>query len=812
MQYNPQYCTIVVRNTDGSGYLRQFETLAEAKDAYASISASGASVYLYQPPTKSLADGDASAPPPPPISSNESEVVESGVTRSPFAFTSIDNIAVQTMSKVGCVVGKVTDADGQEVFASIYPRYIFQENGVTVDEKLGEMNTNGCYLPNGFKIERTSNQNVYSQVQVLNSLDYGGGVYGPYYEVWSLLGWSREYVIANGDGTTRVDNTIGIPHTTPQGGFDKIEWEFYQNGDTPYKLTSDINFSNWVKVGQPIPNGRYLVTYKVPPSDDIHSGYWIASIINAETSPKVKWVFEPVEPDQPPPPPCSVTRKTTNPITGAQEDDCDPDVIYPFSVEENCEPPVTVIIEGQSVTLGTNTKKGMDNGYGNVVWGPCSGMIYVPNGTLVLSGTDLNYFSDGQGSVYSESKNPNSCDPDGTLISQTTEPILVQIGIDSYQVGYHYENTVANGNCGTRLELGTEYISNGTYITQFEGSNYYSNGTGGVYSCQESGTLISSFQNPALIMITQIDTMAQVGTYPSNTYADGSCGQYSTDGDITYYSSGTQIASGGGYNFFSNGEGGYYSEQITCDAYGTYLSGTSSDLTVYISEIGSSYTAGSYSESTYADGNCGTYTESSNSWYMSGTQIASDSSNNYFSDGNSGYYYEPISNNCDAYGTYVSGNNSDATIYISEIGSNYTAGSNYESTYADGNCGTYTESGTSWYSYGTYITNGNGYNFYSDGNGGYYSESDGSGGGSSCDAYGTYINGDSQTNYTYISELEGNYENGYSYNSTYADGNCGTYTESGTYYKPYGEVIAYSNDNMQSYNSDRNGSYYVNNL
>ena len=143
MQYRPQYCTIVVRNEDGGGYLRQFRTLAEAKAAYASISASGTAVYLYQPPTRSLASFEAGSnlqeydnfttygggsqvlfqgkvyqlnnfigaagygptthaslwtevtsftpPNTPPISSTGSAVVENGVTRSPFSFLPSQN-------------------------------------------------------------------------------------------------------------------------------------------------------------------------------------------------------------------------------------------------------------------------------------------------------------------------------------------------------------------------------------------------------------------------------------------------------------------------------------------------------------------------------------------------------------------------------------------------------------------------------------------------------------------------------------------------------------------------------------------------
>lgn len=773
MQYNPQYCTIVVRNTDGSGYLRQFKTLAEAKDAYASISASGAAVYLYQPPTKSLASFEAGAnvpdynngitygtgdqvkfqgkvyqlnnfigaagytpashpnqwteitsftpPSVPPISSTGSPVVENGVTRNPFTFNQNDNVVTQTMSKVGCVIGSIVDADGQQAFGSVYPRYIFQENGVTVDEKLGDINTNGCYYPNGFRIEFNGQQDIYFSVQTLNSLDYSGSVYGPYYEVSSLLGWSRDYVVANGDGTTSIEATVGIPWNRQQN-FNIIEWEFYQNGDTPYSASGNIDFSNWVKIGQPIPNGSYLVTYKVPPDDNIHSGYWIASIINADSSPKVKWVFEPVEPDQPPPPPCSITKKVRNPVSGVVDDECDPDVIYPFTVEENCEPPLTVELEGQTVTLGTNKKTGMDNGYGDVVWGPCSGMVYVANGTLVLSGTDLNYFSDGEGSYYTEDKNPNPCDSSGTVISNEQEDITVNINGSTYTVGFSYERTVADGNCGSSLEVGSEYLPNGTLITEDSDNKYYSNGIGGYYAEPITPEITGYEGEEEYITVAGSSVVSRTRTRPQ--YSNNTVGEWS---EWNYTPNGTFYTSDESYNYYANGSGGYYSEpkQQQCDPSGTYISGTTSTAPVYISELSANYDAGTSYENTYADGICGTYNESGTNWNPYGTYIINGSGYNFYSDGMGGYYAESdgSSPSCDSYGTYYSGNSYDATVYINELGSSYTAGSSYESTYADGNCGSYTEYGTSWYEYGYLIATDGSNNYFSDGNGSYYSQS-----------------------------------------------------------------------------------------
>lgn len=865
MQYNPQYCTIVVRNTDGSGYLRQFKTLAEAKDAYASISASGASVYLYQPPTRSLASFEAgegipdynngttygtgdkvkfqgkvyqlinfigaagydpaayanlwtevtSFTPPsiPPISSTASPVVENGVTRNPFTFNEEENSNPTKMTKVGCEIVQETEADGNLTFCAIYPKYRYTlQDGTVISEELGEKNTNGCYYPAGFKIKFLSFGESFREVKILNSLDFGGTVYGPYYQVDTYMGSENAYEVADGSGGKVTQVFISVREK--QG--DLYVDRYFQDGDTPYK-TSDASFSSgiWMEAGQPIPNGNYLVTYKVTGDERIHSGIWNVSIENADSSPRGKWVFTPQEPDQPPPPPCSILRKVTNPITGSVEDECDPDVVYPFTVEENCEPPVTVDLEGQTITLGTNKKTGMDNGYGDVVWGPCSGMIYVPNATLILSGESLNYFSDGQGSYYTEDKNPNPCDSAGTVISSEQTDITVQINGSTYTVGYSYERTVADGNCGSTVEVGSEYVPSGTEITQDETNIYYSDGAGGYYAepivnCDAYGTFISSSNTgSATVYVSELNANYAIGETVENTYADGSCGSY-TESVVNYYSSGTQIASDSTSNYLSNGTGGYYSEPITnCDSYGTYVSGENTgDLTVYVSELLNSYTVGNTYNNTYADGSCGTYTESGSNYYSYGTQIASDGTNyNFFSDGNGGYYSEPIQS-CDTAGTYISSNSGNSEVYIIEIGSYYVLGTYIENIYADGNCGTYGESSNEWYPYGTNITNANGYNFFSNGSGGYYSESDGTGGGGGgCDSYGTYISGTSSDATIYISELQSYYTGGTYTESVYADGSCGTYTEGSTSWSSYGTFI--TSDGSNNYYTDGSGSYYI---
>jgi hypothetical protein len=562
MKYRPQYCTIVVRNTDGSGYLRQFRTLSEAKDAYASISESGASVYLYQPPTRSLASFEA---------------------------------------------------------GSNVPDY---NNGVTYG---------------------TGDQVKFQ---------------GKIYQLNNFIGAAGYTPASHPNQWTEV--TSFTPPNTPP--ISSTGSEITENGITrsPFSFTAQQNLAN------------------------------------------------------------------------------------SFSVEENCEEPLTVIIDSQLFVLGTNKKNGVNNGYGEIIWGPCSGMVYLSNGTQFYQNSEFKYYSNGSGGYYTETLNPDN-------------------------------------------------------------------------PCSESGTTISSSQKTHQLYIVEIDSYADVGNYIEYVFADGNCGEYTVNGEIQYYSSGTQIASNTAYNFLSNGMGGYYSEPKYCAPYGEYISTEFGGwLTVYISELNSSYNAGSSSIVTYADGYCGTYTSTTDSWNSYGTFITSDSSYNYYSNGSGGYYSEYVGggNNCDSYGTWLEGSNSDIVVN-NPCGGTWTVGQSTYSVYADGNCGTYSESGNNYYSYETYLGNCNDYNYYSDGNGSYRQ---GEYTGSYPSAGTPTGNTSSGTNYLDINGVQ--YENG-TYSATeFHDGSGGYYLGDYQYsYTSYGHYFGsqsyYDWSNMYDvytyYYSDGMGGYYQQN-
>ena len=157
-------------------------------------------------------------------------------------------------------------------------------------------------------------------------------------------------------------------------------------------------------------------------------------------------------------------------------------------------------------------------------------------------------------------------------------------------------------------------------------------------------------------------------------------------------------------------------------SYGTYLYSNSGVLTVDL--CGSTYQVGSYSGSYYSDGTCtGTYFEGMTEYVPYGTYLTNCDGYNHYSNGSGGYYSESDGSGgggCSG----PTGNTSSGALYayISELGYDVQVGNYSSAEYFNYDCTTYWSDVNDYYSYGTYLTNGNGYNYYSNGSGGYYSE------------------------------------------------------------------------------------------
>lgn len=249
--------------------------------------------------------------------------------------------------------------------------------------------------------------------------------------------------------------------------------------------------------------------------------------------------------------------------------------------------------------------------------------------------------------------------------------------------------------------------------------------------------------------------------------------------------------------------------------YGIYL-GSGSGNSTYDAGCGE-MTFGTFTYDIYADGYGGTYFDNySYSWVSADTLIGQCNDYDYYSDGSGSWYsvYNPPVN-YPPYGTILDSGGGD--VYVNFGSGNIAVGTYGWTTYADGNGGSYTDSGASyWYNYGYFLGNYNDYNYYSDGASGYYQgEYTGSGGGGGCS--GNTGNTTYDTAYVWINELGDQYPAGNRYLVEYYNYDCSTWWNvEAVYWSGYGNPIVtnqycYIPDygwNYFDFISDGNGGYY----
>jgi hypothetical protein len=409
---------------------------------------------------------------------------------------------------------------------------------------------------------------------------------------------------------------------------------------------------------------------------------------------------------------------------------------------------------------------------------PNTALTFVPSGELLGSQGNYNYYSDGEGGYYEDHVPEEGCDPSGTILEEAnSSPIMVTISGQFHQIGTRTFNIIADGNCGTAEETTvTEYIPVDTFVTDDEMFNFYSDGIGYVYPVAK---LIGTDTEDTMVSLGWTEVSA--GTRGRDRFADGTFGEWS---EWQYVASGTLYGDYENYNYYADGTGSYYTEEIpSCESSGNFA--------------------------------------------------YSDDCNNYYHDGNCGYYSEGNGNcggGCEPYGTYAYSD--DCSNYYHDGNCDYYSEDN-------GNCGGGCES------YGTYAYSDDCNNYYHDGNCDYYSEDNGNCGGGCEDSmlhdgesgwtydgcYWSYSepcpesglptgNSGFREMQIYISELGASYWHGDEEYVEYADGSCGVYDSvlNETYFES-GRVIAmdeYYDDGTGTtivtvYVADGNGGYYVEN-
>ncbi len=348
-------------------------------------------------------------------------------------------------------------------------------------------------------------------------------------------------------------------------------------------------------------------------------------------------------------------------------------------------------------------------GYNTVIGSPGGGTCFLPNGYVISTGetVPLSFeWSDSEGHTgnfqygYTEYGAVIADGGGSTIITNQNTVITAYAG----QI-FHSDA----GPCGGSLDL------------SFDGINSYN-----VSDTRSFPTPADTYlrSDSGVYTVDLCNGTYQLGTWSGDFYADGSCGGEYFSGSSEYVPYGTFLTSCDDYNYYSNGAGSYYSEYTGggggCS--GSTGNTSSGDLTIYISELGTSVTAGSYYAEEYYNYDCTTSWSGSDSWWSYGTLLASDGYYNYLANGYGGYYLEAIGDpnppSCtqDGYIGQVSGD-----LYVNINGNDYTAGSYTADQYSNADCSTYTLNNmNSWYASGTAIYNDGTTTYYSDGNGSYY--------------------------------------------------------------------------------------------
>ncbi len=245
-----------------------------------------------------------------------------------------------------------------------------------------------------------------------------------------------------------------------------------------------------------------------------------------------------------------------------------------------------------------------------------------PVGTVVATSlyNEPNYlYFDQTGSNYENGYNTGEIRHDGSgnlyLTSYTT---------------YNTTSVFYETSTGVYYELdGTSYqIGNATRSYSHNGQGGYTYSDGNVVYYYQ-GYVIASGSDPIYYGIDNVNYVIGQGTYDIVSNGIGAA-EYSGTGS-TYFDYGTYITTYSGYNYYSDGAGGVYTEQIP--SAGTPTGNTSSgDISINID--GTDYNNGTYSGTEYHDGYGGTYWSYTNSYQPYGFEFTSG----YYSDGNGGYY------------------------------------------------------------------------------------------------------------------------------------------------------------------------------
>jgi hypothetical protein len=298
---------------------------------------------------------------------------------------------------------------------------------------------------------------------------------------------------------------------------------------------------------------------------------------------------------------------------------------------------------------------------------------YAPDDRASQRG-NFNVVADGLGGQYTDWANPISVEfyPSGTIIVEnvSTETSYLNFDVNStnYENGYTVVDKVHDGAGGWSFSGTTIYnttsnfystaedvsaeFDNQSYVVGHGTRDYYHDGAGGYVSSLSN---VVYFHDEYVVGSVSTEVSIQlpdgnyyvIGSTSYEVWSDGLGGAYAGNEQTTYSEYGTYIMSYEGYDYYSDSEGWYYTQE-GAPAYGTET-GNTEDGNNYLEIYGNQYDNGTYSGIEYHDGGGGTYWEYSYSYQPYGTEFTSffvDDGNGggyteyYYSDGEGSYYIE----------------------------------------------------------------------------------------------------------------------------------------------------------------------------
>jgi hypothetical protein len=426
-------------------------------------------------------------------------------------------------------------------------------------------------------------------------------------------------------------------------------------------------------------------------------------------------------------------------------------------------------------------------------------------GTVLKVDGEFTYYADGNCAYYTgPTTPPNPCPTAKTIVRIDREYALTVTPIEggcteTYEVGRATRILYHNGNCGTYwgLPIFPQHKPFGLFLGACGTWEFFSDGMGGYFTirnCPTAGIVLAELSRVPVTVTVSPDFIWTVGERVTVLETDGECGERENT-VFVWLPYGTILGSDGIYDYYSDGNGWYYTVPTGCPISGTLLSSTSTDL--FINVIGVEWKIGAIVTTTLADGDCGSYDSTSTEYLPYGALLGSDGTYNYYSDGAGGYYTQQ----CLSAGTVYYSFSTPITVSVDPAGS-WTVGSTTKTVYADGVCGTYEETTTDFVSYGTFLGSYGGSDYYSDGAGGYYTEPTG------CPPAGTVLTTSSEP--IMVSVPSGaEWQVGTIDTTVYADGACGSTPQSNQNYLSYGTFLG--SDGTCDYYSNGAGGYYTSN-